>query len=137
MTLKFAKSVNHHRYLVAPPSFAGVVALVLTLLSSVSFAAPKDPYNQPVSISWWKVSCKSAYLDEDSSSYAKGFCNGVMLAYLNQEKRWCVPDEVTWGEVQTYLGSAVAQDEDIHANSTKNIEDWISLELQKRWPCDD
>ena len=57
--------------------------------------SPFPHFNKPVNMSWWQASCKDAYIKNPAEGYAKGYCHGVMLAYMNQLDSWCVPDKVT------------------------------------------
>ena len=41
--------------------------------------------------------------------YAKGYCHGVMLAYMNELDEWCVPEGVTWAEGQDYIAMSVIE----------------------------
>ena len=108
---------------------------ILLLASCGAVAAPQDPFNKPVSISWWQASCKEAYITDAESGYSKGYCDGVMLAYLNELEQWCVPDDVSWGEIQDYVGTAIAK-ATIKPLSQINIGDWISNALVVKWPCE-
>ena len=108
---------------------------ILLLASYGAVAAPQDPFNKPVSISWWHSSCKDAYITNPERGYSKGYCDGVMLAYMNELEQWCVPDDVSWGEVQDYVGSAIAE-ATIKPLSQIDIGDWISNALVVKWPCE-
>lgn len=68
--------------------------------------------------------------------YAKGYCHGVMLAYMNGMPDWCVPDGVSWGEVQDYVALSVV-DANIDPFSTMPISDWIESAMSVKWPCED
>ena len=108
---------------------------ILLLASYGAVAAPQDPFNKPVSISWWQASCKEAYVTDAGRGYSKGYCDGVMLTYMNELEQWCVPDDVSWGEVQDYVGTAIAE-ATIKPSSQIDIGDWISNALVVKWPCE-
>ncbi len=108
---------------------------ILLLASCGAVAAPQDPFNKPVSISWWHSSCKGAYITNPERGYSKGYCDGVMLAYMNELEQWCVPDDVSWAEVQDYVGSAIAE-ATIKPLSQIDIGNWISNALVVKWPCE-
>ena len=108
---------------------------ILLLASYGALAAPQDPFNKPVSISWWQASCKEAYVTDAERGYSKGYCDGVILAYMNELEQWCVPDDVSWGEVQDYVGTAISE-ATIKPSSQLDIGDWISNALVVKWPCE-
>ena len=108
---------------------------ILLLASHGAISAPQDPFNKPVSINWWQASCKEAYVTDAERGYAKGYCDGVMLAYMNELEQWCVPDDVSWGEVQDYVGTAIAE-ATIKPSSQIDIGDWITNALVVKWPCE-
>ncbi|MBO6564812.1 MAG: hypothetical protein JJ956_08715 [Pseudomonadales bacterium] len=113
-------------------------ALLLTILSlwcTSSYADPFDRFNKPVSIGWWQASCAEAYVTKPQEGYAKGYCDGVMLAYLNQLEQWCVPDDVTWGEVKSYVALTISE-ANIEPLSDMNIGDWMEKAMQVKWPCE-
>ena len=109
------------------------VALLIPVLA-VASDDPFDPFNRPVSLFWWKASSKDSYVTTPERGYTKGYCHGVMLAYLNQLKSWCVPDEVTWREVQDFLGMEVAT-ANIQPLTQLDIGTWIANAIEVRWPC--
>lgn len=108
---------------------------ILNLWSASSSADPFDRFNKPVSIGWWQTSCKSSYVTPPKEGYAKGYCDGVMLAYINQLEQWCVPDNVTWGEVQSYVALAISE-ANIEPLSEIDIGNWMATAIQVKWPCD-
>ena len=110
-----------------------IAALVASALAS---ADPFQPFNKPVSIGWWKASCKDAYVTNPARGYAKGYCDGVMLAYMNELDQWCVPDGIVWAEVQDYIAMSVVE-ANIDPFSTMNIGEWIGSAMSVKWPCDD
>ena len=113
--------------------------LAILLLLPLSFAVlsdPFQPFNKPVSIGWWQASCKDAYVTNPARGYAKGYCYGVMLAYMNELDEWCVPDGVSWGEVQDYVAMSVIE-ANIDSFSTMPIGDWIASAMSVKWPCED
>ena len=59
-----------------------------------------------------------------------------MLAYMNEFDEWCVPSDVTWGEVQDYIAMTVVE-ANIDALSQINIGEWIQSAISVKWPCDD
>jgi hypothetical protein len=67
-------------------------------------------------------------------TYAKGYCAGVRVAYMNQLEKWCVPEEVTWGEVNDYLTRAITE-ANIKPLSRLDIGDWMENAMQVKWPC--
>lgn len=107
---------------------------IASLNSNYSSADPFDPFDKPVSIGWWQASCKDSYVTTPQDGYAKGYCDGVTLAYMNQLEDWCVPDRVTWVEVQDYLAIAISE-ANIEPLSQLDIGDWIADAMQVKWPC--
>ena len=57
-----------------------------------------------------------------------------MDAYMNQLEKWCVPEEVTWGEVNDYLTGAISEAA-IKPLSRLDIGDWMENAMQVKWPC--
>ena len=108
---------------------------ILLLASCSAIAGPHSPFNKPVSINWWHGSCKDAYITNPARGYSKGYCHGVMLAYMNELDEWCVPGDVSWGDVQDYVGTAIAE-ATIKPSSQIDIGDWISNALVVKWPCE-
>ena len=108
---------------------------ILLLASCGAIAGPHSSFNKPVSINWWHGSCKDAYITNPARGYSKGYCHGVMLAYMNELDEWCVPGDVSWGEVQDYIGKGIAE-ATIKPLSRINIGDWISNALVVKWPCE-
>ena len=108
---------------------------ILLLASCSAIAGPHSPFNKPVSINWWQASCKDAYITNPARGYAKGYCHGVMLAYMNELEEWCVPDNMKWGDVEDYVAMAIAE-ATIKPMSQIGIGEWISNALVVKWPCD-
>ena len=111
-----------------------IVVAALVACSGACFADPFQPFNKPVSIGWWKASCKDAYVTNPEKGYAKGYCHGVMLAYMNKLDEWCVPGGVSWGEVEDYVALTVAE-ANIDPFSQQDIGEWLSGAIQTKWPC--
>ena len=114
------------------------VALLIPVLA-VASDDPFDPFqrfNKPVSIGWWKAACKDAYVTNPERGYAKGYCHGVMLAYMNELNQWCVPDRISWGEVEDYIAMSLVE-ASIDPFSIMNIGEWIESAISVKWPCDD
>ena len=112
-------------------SLIAFAALAASVLAS---ADPFQPFNKPVSIGWWKASCKDAYATNPARGYAKGYCHGVMLAYMNELDQWCVPDSIVWAEVEDYIAMSVAE-ANIAPFSTMDIGEWIGSAMSVKWPC--
>lgn len=113
-----------------------IIAMVALFVTAPSYADPFQPFNKPVSIGWWKASCKDAYVTNTARGYAKGYCHGVMLAYINELDQWCVPDGIVWAEVEDYIAMSVVE-ANIDPFSTMNIGEWIESAVSVKWPCDD
>ena len=114
-----------------------IIAMVALFMTKPSLADPFQPFNKPVAISWWKGSCFDAYVRNGGEQvYSRGYCHGVMLAYMNEFDEWCVPSDVTWSEVQDYIAMTVVE-ANIDALSQINIGEWIQSAISVKWPCDD
>lgn len=105
------------------------------LMQPVTFASPFPPYNQPVSINWWRASCVQGYAVPENK-YAKGYCDGVIYASLNNLERWCVPEDVTWGEVKDLLIRNIKEANLKKPISPLSIVKWIDGALNTKWPCE-
>ena len=112
---------------------AALLLSALVLWSSSSLANPFSRFNKPVDISSWRSACKMADNNYEDK-YAKGYCAGVRDAYMNQLEKWCVPEEVTWGEVYDYLSRAISE-ANIKPLSPLDIGDWMENAMQVKWPC--
>lgn len=113
-----------------------IFAMLALFMTNPSFADPFQRFNTPVSIGWWKASCKDAYVTNPKRGYSKGYCHGVMLAYMNGLNQWCVPAGVKWAEVEDYVATSVVE-ANIDPFSTMNIGEWIESIMLVKWPCDD
>ena len=112
------------------------LSLAVGLLSHpLTFASPFPPYNQPVSINWWRASCVQGYAVPENK-YAKGYCDGVIYASLNNLDRWCVPEDVTWGEVKDLLIMNIKEANLKKPISPLSIVKWIDGALNTKWPCE-
>ena len=111
-----------------------IYILTLMLLVQTAQANPFSMFNKPVSIGSWKASCTDAYVTNPARGYAKGYCHGVMLAYMNKLDEWCVPGGVSWGEVEDYVALTVAE-ANIDPLSQQDIGEWLSGAIQTKWPC--
>lgn len=108
--------------------------LALNLGGSDALASPFPTFNQPVSINWWKASCVQGYAVPENT-YAKGYCDGVIDASLNNLERWCVPEDVTWGEVKRLLIRNIKEANLKQPISSLSIVKWIDGALNTKWPC--
>ena len=111
------------------------VAFMWAMMASASAASsPFERFNEPVSMFWWKASCKDAYVTNPDQGYAKGYCHGVLLAYMNELDEWCVPDGTPLPRVEDHIIESVIEAE-IDSMSLINIGDWIQDAVSVKWPC--
>ena len=111
------------------------VALLVALpWHSTAIASPFSTFNQPVSINWWQGACNEGY-GAPENKYAKGYCDGVIYASLNNLERWCVPEDVTWGEVRSLIVKRIKEAILKQPISSLSIVEWIDGALNTKWPC--
>ena len=111
------------------------LAFAVTFMGhSTAIASPFPTYNQPVSINWWQEACDEGYAAPENK-YAKGYCDGVIDASLNNLERWCVPENVTWGEVKNLLVTNIKEANLKKPISSLSIVKWIDGALNTKWPC--
>ena len=85
-----------------------------------------------MSINWWQASCQ----ERSDSKYAKGYCEGVIYSHLNQLEEWCVPEDVTWGEVTDFLAKGISAANLKSPISQLDIGVWTANAIQVKWPCE-
>jgi len=111
--------------------------LLLTLLVSfvplAASASPFPPFNKPMSINWWQYSCQQ----RSDNKYAEGYCAGVIYSHLNQLEEWCVPEDVTWGEVTEFLAAGISEATLKKPISQLDVGVWTANALKVKWPCEE
>lgn len=69
-----------------------------------------------------------------ATRYAKGFCEGVIEAYLSLMPNWCAPKDIADGEVKRYVMTKIQQ-----APQSPSIqipaEDFVWEIISKKYPC--
>lgn len=108
------------------------------LITSSAVAGPFDTYNKPIGISQWGDHCRYADEQEGELDFGRGvsygICVGVIRAYSNELKNWCVPHDVTWSDYEKHHMSMAAAAK-FPPLSTRKISDFISSANDLRWPC--
>jgi hypothetical protein len=117
---------------------AHLIATLLILMADKSVASPHDTYNKPVSISQWGDHCRYALEKTNEMDFGRGvshgICIGVIRAYSNELRDWCVPHDVTWGEYEQHHMNTAAGAK-FPPLSTRKISDFIDSVNELRWPC--
>ena len=108
------------------------LTILLAFVSLATHASPFSSFNKPMSINEFQYACQQ----RSDTKYAKGYCNGVIYSHLNQLEEWCVPEDVTWGEVEDYLANGVSVANFTKPISQLDIGDWIDSALKVKWPCE-
>lgn len=82
---------------------------------------------------WWIVSaCDQA---DEGEEFARGFCDGFIEGAYTGIKEWCVPSEVTRGQLQE-LVIAELQILKEGGGRTMLANEAISTIISRRWPCE-
>ena len=68
----------------------------------------------------------------NNSKYAQGFCDGAIDALQSGNENWCVPSNVTHGEVKQRVKKALTAP---NANLTLSALSFVNNVLKKEWPC--
>ena len=78
----------------------------------------------------------SACIETDTSAFAKGDCEGAIAAYNSLMPDWCVPGNVTHGEIHSYIkDQLIATNRSLLPLGT-TASDFIYKVIRERWPCD-
>ena len=74
----------------------------------------------------------SACNESKFNKYAKGFCEGAIDAFASSIQDWCVPTEITNGEVKDHVKNELLNS--IPQASLGALE-FVSRTIQKKWQC--
>lgn len=93
----------------------------------------------PLSVSWLGTACKA------TSDEAKGFCDGAIELAYSSHGNWCVPSDVTRGEVTRVIKREVIAAENGKYSHIYDFYDLITLPahsfiwsvIDKKWPCNE
>ena len=77
------------------------------------------------------MACK----EDNGRQYAKGFCDGAIDALYSSIKNWCVPGNITHGEVQRYLKRELLKKRP--QVPLLNADKFVANAISKKWPCSD
>ena len=109
------------------------LTILLAFVSLATHASPFPPFNKPMSINEFQYACQQ----RSDTKYAKGYCNGVIYSHLNQLEEWCVPEDVTWGEVTEFLAAGISEATLTKPTSQLDVGVWTANALKVRWPCEE
>jgi len=105
--------------------------LLNSLLLTVIFVSGQA-YSVPVSTAMSALHLHSACSESKSNEFAKGFCDGAIDAFASAIQDWCVPAEVTYGEVKSLVKSQLSKSV---PSATLGALEFVSRAIQKKWPC--
>ncbi len=102
--------------------------LAIALLMFFSHSAASAPVATPMSA----IHLHSACSDAESSEYARGFCLGAIDALYSSIQDWCVPPDVTHGEVKRHV-----KDELLRSPPPLGLTafEFVSRSVHAKWPC--
>ena len=100
-----------------------VMLLAMIPATSISASMPT-----PMAAIYLYSACK----DTDSSDYARGFCDGAIDALYSSIENWCVPEDVTHGEVRTFIKNKLLAS--IPPVLTQ-ARDFVTTTVNDKWPC--
>ena len=103
--------------------------ILTSIILVISPSAIADRISTPMQTWFLQSAC-----EPKETRYAKGFCEGAIEAYYNLMPNWCVPDDVTHGEVKRYVMIKIQQ-----APKSPSIrvpaEEFIWEIISKKYPC--
>jgi hypothetical protein len=102
-----------------------LLLLPLTLIPWETFSSSMPT---PISASWLHYACK----EEASSEYARGFCEGVIDASYSSIQNWCVPEDITHGEVKDHIKTDLLK---IKPTGAVTAIKFVSDSINSKWPC--
>lgn len=74
----------------------------------------------------------SACKEATKNDYARGFCDGAIDALYSSLENWCVPNNVTHGQVKAKIKEELLRN--IPPISSKAFE-FIKKVIGQEWPC--
>ena len=102
------------------------IAIILASVVLIPFIVKGQTINTPQEASMLNLACVSS----SASEYSRGFCDGSIEAIYSMMDGWCVPPEVTHGEVKTIVRNGLM----INANVGAAAPVVIRI-IQETWPC--
>ena len=109
-----------------------ILAVLLIFTTGNVFAYPKVAQAK-IGVYWLLAACD----ETDESSMAKGYCKGYIEGVRNNMQQWCVPENVTIGELDSYVVAALRLlKHDLKDDGFIIASDAIVKVISDRWPCD-
>ena len=65
---------------------------------------------------------------------AEGFCKGAIEAYYSLMPNWCVPNDISHGEIKRHVISKMKTMPDNYRQMS--AEKFVWKQISKKWPCD-
>ena len=103
-----------------------ITILMIALLTSKQVMSA--PVSTPMPATHLYAACNESGVKE----YARGFCDGAIDALYSSIQDWCVPANVTHGEVQAHIKSELLETTPSLAISAF---EFVNRSVQKAWPC--
>ncbi len=86
------------------------------------------PISTPMSANHLYAACNESI----ASNYAKGFCDGAISASYESIEVWCVPANVTHGEVKLQVKKELLASYPLPLISASYF---VKRSVQNKWPC--
>jgi hypothetical protein len=102
---------------------------LLLLAALACSGAVAQSISTPTGVSSVNLAC----LQGDDSDYARGFCVGVIEAVYSMMDGWCVPNNVTHGQVQALVRAGLPSK--MRSDPLMPASDAIIELIQEAWPC--
>lgn len=105
--------------------YRAILFLALVMAGSPGMASTMET---PMSTSLLYAACK----ESPKSDYSLGYCEGAIDAIYSSMKNWCVPQEVTHGEVKKQILKVLLAE---GASSSKRASEFVEMAVHRKWPC--
>lgn len=102
---------------------------LLLLAALACSGAVAQSISTPTGVSSVNLAC----LQRDDSDYARGFCDGVIEAVYSMMDGWCVPNNVTHGQVKALVRAGLPIK--MGDAPLMDASDAIIELIQEAWPC--
>lgn len=102
--------------------------LMMVMMSLNTGLAHSKPMPTPISVVHLYSACKAAH----ESEYARGFCDGAIVALYSSITDWCVPQRITHGEVREYISNELLGTKHPPKGSAYN---YVNSVVKMNWPC--
>jgi len=106
------------------------LAIILLAIATNVGAYPPE-MRADTSVTWVYNACTSK---DDKSKMAEGYCSGFIAAISNTVSPWCVPGNLTRGELERSVVDGLKRFIDKQAGS-ESASEAIEAIIKSNWPC--